>query len=566
MDGQQQKSIHVLLIEDEAGDAGLIRFALRQAQHVSFQVTWMSCLRELHEWEQNTSHGDEMFDIVLLDLNLPDSFGLQTIQTVQTVLEAVPVVVLTGHHDTEFALQTLEAGVQDYLLKENIAADQLERAIRYALSRHELEQALAVSRERMQLALDGAGLGTWDWTIASDQLLINSRWRTMLGYQDDSTIANIETTAAWRALIHPEDRPRVEAALMDHLEGRSPIYEQEYRMCHVAGHWVWIFSSGRILQRDKHGQPLRAAGIHLDITQRKLAEMRLHLLHTALEAADNAIVITDTDAVIEWVNPAFEKLTGYSVGEAMGRKPKELVKSGHQDEGFYRAMWDAILNGQSWRGELLNRRKSGDLYHEEMTITPVSDNHGKITHFIGIKQDITQRKALEDELRTLASTDTLTGLPNRRAFMSRLEMEWQRCRCFPNNSVAVLMLDLDRFKRINDTYGHAGGDEVLKHFASLLMHELRLSDMAGRLGGEEFAVLLTGITPDGAKAYAERLRNTIASPPTPSQPPIAYSSSIGITLIHPCDVSADQALLRADDALYQAKANGRNRVEALFVA
>ncbi|MFW9609676.1 MAG: response regulator, partial [Aquaspirillum sp.] len=245
MDGQQQKNIHVLLIEDEAGDAGLIRFALRQAQHVSFQVTWMSCLRELHEWEQNTSHSDDMFDIVLLDLNLPDSFGLQTIQTVQTVLEAVPVVVLTGHHDTEFALQTLEAGVQDYLLKENIAADQLERAIRYALSRHELEQALEASRERMELALDGAGLGTWDWTIASDRLLINLRWRTMLGYQDDSTIANIETTAAWRALIHPEDRPRVEAALLDHLEGRSPIYEQEYRMCHVAGHWVWIFKIGR---------------------------------------------------------------------------------------------------------------------------------------------------------------------------------------------------------------------------------------------------------------------------------------------------------------------------------
>ena len=312
----------------------------------------------------------------------------------------------------------------------------------------------------------------------------------------------------------------------------------------------------------RDGTRIGAVVVFHDSRARRAAQARDKLLVSALEAVANGIVITDPDARVEWVNPAFEQLTGFRREEALGRKPAELVKSGLQDQSFYEEMWRTILAGRTWRGEVVNKKRDGSLYNEELIINPVLDDTGTIRHYVGIKQDITARKRMEAELHNLASTDPLTGLPNRRHFLATLEQEAARKRRFPEVSASLLMLDLDHFKLVNDTHGHAAGDMVLRRFAVLLRDSLRKTDLAGRLGGEEFAVLLIGTDLDSAAEFAERLRCEFDAERVVIEGQSIHTTvSVGVTALRQDDPSADDALARADMALYQAKAEGRNRVE-----
>ncbi len=303
-----------------------------------------------------------------------------------------------------------------------------------------------------------------------------------------------------------------------------------------------------------------------NISERRSAQARDRLLVSALKAAANAVVITDRNAVVEWVNPAFEALTGYSLEESLGKRPAELLQSGCQDKPFYTDMWHTILTGETWRGEIVNKKKDGTLYHEELIIDPVKDEAGAIRHFIGIKQDISMRKRMEAELQTLATTDPLTGLPNRRHFLAQLDKEVARLRRFEQQTAALLMLDLDHFKAVNDRYGHATGDKALKHFAGVMNSCLRKVDLAGRLGGEEFAVLLLGSDSENALEFADRLRVQVSRSPLETEHgQVHISVSIGVTQLQAGDPDignmAEIALAQADRALYRAKSQGRNRVE-----
>jgi diguanylate cyclase (GGDEF)-like protein/PAS domain S-box-containing protein len=307
---------------------------------------------------------------------------------------------------------------------------------------------------------------------------------------------------------------------------------------------------------------VHALGLIRDITERKQVEARDHLLVSALEAVGNGVVITDAQARIEWTNAAFETLTGYTRDEAIGHQPAELVKSGRQTPIFYEAMWRTLLAGDTWRGEVINKRKDGSLYHEELIITPVKDEAKVTRHFVAVKQDISERKRMETELRESATTDFLTGLSNRRHFMARMEEQLARVQRQITLQTAVLMVDLDHFKRVNDSHGHGVGDALLRHVAGLMREDLRKIDSVGRLGGEEFAFLLPGNDLAGARVLAERLRQKIEAMPLMQQAQlIPVTVSIGMAAMLATDTSTDQALARADQALYRAKAGGRNRVE-----
>lgn len=306
---------------------------------------------------------------------------------------------------------------------------------------------------------------------------------------------------------------------------------------------------------------LHALGLIRDISERQRTQARDRLLVAALEAVDNGVVITDADARIEWCNAAFGALTGYTRAESIGHRPADLVKSGQHSPAFYEALWRPLLNGDTWRGEVINKRKDGSLYDEELVITPVKDEAGVTRHFVAVKQDISARKRLEAELRASATTDFLTGLSNRRHFMSRMEEQLARAQRQVTLCTAVLMVDLDHFKHINDTHGHAVGDAVLRHVAGLMREDLRKIDSVGRMGGEEFAFLLPGNDLAGGRALAERLRQKIEATPLVLAPLVVpMTVSIGIAAMLATDSSTDQALVRADQGLYQAKAGGRNRV------
>lgn len=297
----------------------------------------------------------------------------------------------------------------------------------------------------------------------------------------------------------------------------------------------------------------------LDVSRRREAEQESRMLRAAVSAAPSGFVITDTNAHIEWANPAFTQLTGFTIDEALGRRPAELVSSGLQSPEFYKALWTTIKAGRIWRGELINRRKDESLYHESLTIAPVSDERGEIKHFVAIKDDISERKRLEAKLIELARTDPLTGLANRRALMENLTAELDRMRRHAR-PLSVLMLDIDFFKRVNDQHGHAAGDRVLKVVANLLRDNVRTTDALGRIGGEEFAIATVETDGDAARELAERIRAAVATTPIGTgSHPIRVTISVGIAVARDDD-TADSVLSRADTALYAAKAAGRNRI------
>lgn len=300
----------------------------------------------------------------------------------------------------------------------------------------------------------------------------------------------------------------------------------------------------------------------------------LHLKDVALNSSANTVVITDKDGIIKWANRAFEKLTGYASGDAVGRQPRELLKSGKHPASFYEELWKTILSGQVWHGEIVNRRKNGSLYSEEMTITPVLDKQGRISHFIAIKQDISERKRAEDKVRMLAFYDELTRLPNRRLLQDRLDRSMtgsKRSGCYG----ALMFMDMDNFKPLNDGYGHDVGDLLLIQVAERIQGCLRESDTVARFGGDEFVVILDELDADmdasfaEAGAVAEKIRSRLAEPYSlivqrEGLAPVTIehhcTSSIGVVMFMGHEASQEDLLKWADIAMYQAKEQGRNRV------
>jgi len=280
-----------------------------------------------------------------------------------------------------------------------------------------------------------------------------------------------------------------------------------------------------------------------------------------LDALDHAVAVTDGQLRIVWVNRAFTDVTGFTFADALGRQPVETVMVDAQDATFYDELRSCVRRGSVWRGDLINRRCDGHLYNEEVVISPVRATGAQdISGFMVVKQDISQRKLLEAQLRQLSITDPLTGVENRRSFMMQLERLHARYGRH-GHAVSLLMLDLDCFKQINDRYGHAVGDDVLRHFSQLMVERLRRTDYFARLGGEEFAALLPDTEWRGAQAIADILRQCVAALPVPtSMGLVPVTVSVGVAQLGPDDLEPSQLLVRADAALYQAKAQGRNRV------
>lgn len=308
--------------------------------------------------------------------------------------------------------------------------------------------------------------------------------------------------------------------------------------------------------KDAEGEVIRVVHVSRNITARKAADMAMMQLSTAVETAADMIVITDHEGHIEYVNPAFESITGYTRAEAVGKTPR-ILKSGAHGEEFYRDLWNTILSGNIYRGIFTNRKKNGELYYDECTITPMRDRQNVITHFIATAKDITERILAEEKLRDYAERDFLTGLYNRRKFYELLEQEKERAvRYF--RPLSLVMFDIDHFKAVNDTHGHAAGDGVLRTTASVVTDQIRTSDIMGRIGGEEFAVLATETTSENAMVLAEKIRCAVEAAEHKGVGKVTIS--IGIST-YDSGLTLDEFVRRADEALYAAKNGGRNRVE-----
>lgn len=298
--------------------------------------------------------------------------------------------------------------------------------------------------------------------------------------------------------------------------------------------------------------------LELQAVGRRLGDpVALHPLARSMDRSADAVVVTDSNGVIQHVNPAFESLTGYARVEAIGRTPS-LLSSGHQSREFYRALWDALKKGREFRGVFINRRKNGETFHEEKTIRPLVDEHGRITHYMAIGRDVSGRVRLMERLAHAATHDSLTDLPNRGVFYDRLDQA-VRHTARTGSPFAVLVVDIDRFKTINDVFGHVAGDAVIREVAQRLARCVRDADTVARIGGDEFGVLLLDQTDAVVAARVlDQIVHAFAVPIGVEGSAIAVSVSIGASVCPGSGGDAHTLVRWADRAMYGVKRSGGN--------
>ena len=383
---------------------------------------------------------------------------------------------------------------------------------------------------------------------------INRRGAALLERRTDELLGQTLTESLFGT---PPAEHRAKAAIQAAISQRQVF----------AGEYSLLTASGGSFPAQINGGPLPSPEQHAaagylatfrDLSEIRKAEARLQIASRVFDNLAEGMVITDRSGCIQSVNSAFATITGYSEEESVGRRPGELLGSGQHGRDFYQDMWDALRRSCCWQGEVVNRRRNGDIYTEWLSISVVPDANGGVLHYIGLFTDISERKAAEAYIHHLAYHDALTGLANRLLFQDRLNngiSQAHRSR----RQLAVLLLDLDRFKTVNDTLGHPTGDELLKRVALRISAQIREGDTLARLGGDEFALLMPEIqSPTDAANVARKLLVALQPVVNIEGQELLVTTSVGIAVYPAHGSSADELIKHADVALYQAKDAGRN--------
>ncbi|PKH02752.1 diguanylate cyclase [Psychromonas sp. MB-3u-54] len=364
------------------------------------------------------------------------------------------------------------------------------------------------------------------------------------------------STEGWTLIVHPDDRIRMDLYLRNEVLAKGKPFDQEYRIIRQSDQAIhWVHGLGEI-ELDNNGLPVKMVGTVQDITEQKRASDSLLKLSLAVEQSPNSIVITDLNGKIEYVNNMFTKVTGYGKDEVLGQNPR-ILKSGKTPQTTYEEMWAHLTCGDIWHGEIINRRKDKSIYIESATITPVKQADGKITNYVAIKEDITEKKKAEAYTENLAYFDQLTGLPNRR--MLKAQVKYRLNMAQNNNKpLTVMFLDLDNFKNINDSLGHTIGDQVLIKMAKRIKKAIREVDTVSRLGGDEFIMLFPDTDANAAMHIATTLIQEISKATVVEHNELTITPSIGIA-IYPNDGKDFKTLLKnAETAMYRVKNDSRN--------
>ncbi|MGD8175811.1 bifunctional diguanylate cyclase/phosphodiesterase [Marinimicrobium sp. ARAG 43.8] len=432
--------------------------------------------------------------------------------------------------------------------KENLEREVAERT-----------QEVTTSLERYRSLIAASNTGAWELFHQKKFVQCSPEYFSMLGrhlsdYPMDGT-PNLDHV--WLDLIHPGDQEDAIGCLHRYLSGGGEgMYENRYRMWHSDGYWVWILSRGQLLH-DAEGTPKGVmVGTHIDITQQVEDREQLALAAQVFEQSSEGILVTDASQNIVMVNNAFTRITGYSEEEVLGKTPHWLA-SGRHDSHFYHQMWLDLREQGAWQGEVWNRRKDGEIYPQWLAICEVRDAEGTLTHYIGTVSDISQLKEDQAEIHRLAYYDPLTGLPNRSLLEERAALALKLANRSHDN-LALLFLDLDNFKNINDSLGHKIGDQLLQAFAQRIQPLIREEDTFARPGGDEFVILLPATDANGAAHTAQKLLSLLNQPFNINNYELAITSSVGIAL-HPSDgETLSELYTNADIAMYRAKKKGRN--------
>lgn len=443
---------------------------------------------------------------------------------------------------------TAVTGIAFYIYRMN---RHLKQAVKQSKQvTEELAQREELWRTIIKASPDGISITSLEGGVkhASDKLL------AMFGYDSEEEVK----TRNLFEFIAPEYREKAATRIGLMLNGEY-TGTADYLMVRKDGSRFYVESNAEIL-RDGEGNPRELFFVNRDITERKQIEARLRSLSVAIEQGPVTVVITDAQCTIQYVNPTFTMITGYTADEVVGKTPR-ILKSDKTDPSVYASLWSTLSSGTTWVGEFINKRKNGELFWEEAHIAPVFDASGTVQQYVAVKLDISDRKRVEEQVTHLAQYDTLTDLPNRTLFSDRLQQALALAQR-DGNRLALMFVDLDHFKPVNDTYGHAVGDLLLKQVAQRMRDLVRASDTLGRIGGDEFLVLLPKVEgASDARLVAEKLRQALEAPFAVDGHTLQISACIGIA-IYPDHGDEEKMLFHhADLAMYSAKQKSRNAVQ-----
>lgn len=428
-------------------------------------------------------------------------------------------------------------------------------AVAYNRRRHhqQLQRAYRLvteSEQQLRTALHGANANSWDWRADDDRFYINRADIHRPG-EDIGVLLKPEEVP-----LHPDDKKPVFRAWFDHLRGNIDRYDVEYRLLLQEG-IRWFHVIGKVVERNSDGKPQRISGIYQDITERKLLEGEVTLYARAFENTAEGVMILDSRRRVLSSNPAVAAISGYSRQTLSGQPLAFLMPSEDDDS----ELWLNVDNSGAWTGETKLRRKDGSECVTWLNVSQMSDPLSSRHNYVVVFSDMTERKAAESELRRLANYDVLTGLPNRALFMQTLTQSLAEAKRH-DRRMALLFMDLDRFKTVNDTYGHRVGDGLLIEAANRLRERISSRDTVARLGGDEFVVIIHDVeSPEALIPICESLLQALSDPFQIYGREFFLSTSIGISLF-PDDGQQPETLLRnADMAMYHAKDEGRNNMQ-----
>ncbi|NMG76918.1 EAL domain-containing protein [Aromatoleum diolicum] len=554
----RRSSLRVLYGGARPIDVDLVRRQLtRIAPHIELEVvtTGPDVLARLPE----SAAASLPYDILLLDYRLQGADALEIFKTVRVERALqVPVVLATEQGDEHVVVAAMRLGVADCIERNSTFLERLPEVLekvhqRALLQREQARERAMADRLRLVLAASPAIV----YTLRAEGERFVPTWVSenvvrLMGYPIEECLQ----PDWWPSHVHPDDLGRL-SELVPRLLAEGSLVT-EYRFYDGSGTVRWIRDQQRVLTPAGEKFPLQVIGSWNDITAERETQERLRLYGVAFESSREALIITDLVPRILAVNPAFARMSGYTEVEVLGKNPN-IQRSGRHDQAFFRTMWECVNTTGFWEGEVWNRRKDGEVCPQWLSISTVCDGAGQPTHYVAVASDLSELKHSEEKLRRLAHFDLLTELPNRILFELRLEHALERAQRH-GHGVAVLVVDLDRFKDVNDSLGHAAGDHLLQSVAQRLRGRLRSEDTLARLAGDQFAVVMEGLSDfRDAERMTRDLQTLLESPfAVVGHHDVYLTACIGISVCPEDGYGAVALLDKAYAAAHQAKGLGGN--------
>lgn len=489
-------------------------------------------------------------DVVVTDILMPEMNGLAMIEAIRQIDPRIPVAITTAFNETDYLLKAIDLGIDKYLMKP-LKMAKLETALLDIGHRLHIEADLQISQAVFETSPNGI--------LVADALMnvvaVNPAFCAMTGFPREEVVGSPVLRIDCEALDEPAG-----ASVWDLLRQKQAWSGKGKCKRRTGERFISSIMAQAIRNRQQEVVRYLYIGIVTDITDRVRADEELRLAAQVFESSGEAIVIADADNRIQTVNRAFTEITGYTQDEIVGKNPS-VLKSGRHDRNFYAELWKRLHETGHWQGEIWNRRKNGEAYTEWLTITRVQDKDGSTVAYIGISSDITEQKLNQERIQYLANYDHLTRLPNRALLRDRLEHALASA-YRDKTHVAVLFVDIDHFKLVNDSLGHTSGDRLLQEVAGRLKACIREEDTIARPGGDEFVIVLADIAQiSSIGRIATDILRSLTDKFLVENQFLTITTSIGIC-VSPDDGSDPDALLRnAESAMYFAKESGRNNIQ-----